>query len=93
MDENSSEVEKLKKNLSTAEDEMAATISPEASEVLEKLDPEEQRTIEMMSSYSGPLPPPEYLQGYVDAYPEAAERIFHWVEEQQSHRHLMEKSN
>lgn len=76
-------------------DEAVATLeSPEVEHIFEKLEPEEQEIIgTMVSSYSGPLPPPDYLQGYVEVYPEAAERIFQWVEENQSHRHQMEKDH
>lgn len=40
---------------------------------------------------SGPLPPPEILKGYAEVYPDASEKTFKWVEEQQSHRHHMEE--
>ena len=61
-------------------DEVAASIEdPEVEHIFEKLEPDEQELIGTMISYSGPLPPPNYLKGYVEVYPEAAERIFQWV--------------
>lgn len=43
------------------------------------------------TSYKGPIPPPDYLKGYKDVLPNAPERIFTMVEEQQKHRIAMEK--
>lgn len=37
--------------------------------------------------FSGPIPPPQVLQGYEDTLPGAAERILHMAEQEQSHRH------
>lgn len=37
--------------------------------------------------FSGPLPPPQVLQGYEDTLPGAAERILHMAEQEQKHRH------
>lgn len=37
--------------------------------------------------FSGPLPPPQALQGYEDTLPGAAERILHMAEKEQTHRH------
>jgi uncharacterized membrane protein len=42
-------------------------------------------------SWQGPLPPPEILQGYEDAFPGAAERIFKMAEDQGEHRRELEK--
>lgn len=64
---------------------------PEVEQILEKLEPEEKEIISTMISYSGPLPPPEYLRGYAEVYPEAPEKIFGWVDEQQAHRQTMDK--
>src|SRR5690606_21758571 len=73
-------------------DEQSATIeSPVVEGILKKLEPEEREILAM--SYSGPLPPPEYLKGYIEAYPEAAEKIFQYAEEEQKHRHYMEKES
>lgn len=76
------------------DDETAVTIAErdqEVDHILEKLDPEEQEIISTMISYSGPLPPPDYLKGYAEVYAEAPEKIFGWVEEQTKHRQLIEK--
>src|SRR5699024_9951498 len=35
----------------------------------------------------------EHLHGYAEVYPEAPEKIFRWVEEQQNHRHYMEEKH
>lgn len=43
------------------------------------------------SSWQGPLPPPEILQGYEAAFPGAAERILRMAEDQGAHRRDMEK--
>ena len=53
-----------------------------------------ERTEVMMAmsrSFSGPLPPPEYLAGYNDAVPGSGDRIFSMAESQQSHRQFIEK--
>ena len=41
--------------------------------------------------FSGPLPPPEVLTGYNDAFPGAAERIVAMAESQSQHRQTIEK--
>lgn len=43
------------------------------------------------SAFAGPLPPPETLSKYEDAFPGAAERIFQMAENQANHRRSMEK--
>jgi len=64
--------------------------SPEEVEhILKKLEPEEQKMISTF--FSGPLPPPDILKEYAEIYPDAPEKLFNWVEEQQIHRHQMEK--
>jgi len=40
--------------------------------------------------FSGPLPPPQVLQGYEDILPGAAERILQMAEQEQSHRHAFD---
>lgn len=76
-------------------DEISASVAEqsEVQHILEKLEPEEKQLISTMISYSGPLPPPEYLKGYAEVYPEAPLKIFGWVEEQQNHRHEMERNH
>ena len=41
--------------------------------------------------WQGPLPPPDLLKMYNDAFPNAAERIFHEVQRQTTHRIELEK--
>ncbi|WP_446786960.1 DUF2335 domain-containing protein [Macellibacteroides fermentans] len=63
------------------------------TEVLESL-PEDKRkvlvralyAIESSSSFRGPLPPPEILNGYESVLPGASERILKMAEKQQEHR-------
>lgn len=42
------------------------------------------------ATYSGPIPPPEILQGYEKVLPGAAERILSMAEKQAKHRQEME---
>lgn len=66
---------------------------PEYGQILDKLDPDEQEIISTMISYSGPLPPPGILKGYSEIYPEAADKIFGWAENEQDHRQSLEKEH
>lgn len=50
------------------------------------------RAITHAQSFSGPLPPPQILQRYNDAYPGLANRIVKMAEHEQSHRHGIESS-
>ena len=43
-------------------------------------------------SFSGPLPPPEILDKYGQIIPDGADRILRLVEQQQTHRQLLEKA-
>jgi uncharacterized membrane protein len=54
---------------------------------------EMRRFVELMrrGSYSGPLPPPEILEGYKAAYPDAPAIIFNELVEQGSHRRAIER--
>ena len=45
-----------------------------------------------MSQFSGPLPPPEILEYYNRIIPDGANRILKLVEQQQGHRHHLEKT-
>ena len=42
--------------------------------------------------WSGPYPPPQLLRGYEDVLPGSADRIIKMAEEQQRHRHHLEKT-
>jgi len=44
-----------------------------------------------LSGFSGPLPPPEYLERYDTILPGLADRIVRMAEEQSKHRQVMEK--
>jgi uncharacterized membrane protein len=86
-------------DLEDAQLESAATLleelAPELNdhsvdEVFKNLEPEQKKIISRMFSFSGPLPPPTILRGYAEFYPEAPEKIFSWVEEQQRHRQELE---
>jgi len=52
-----------------------------------------RRLVELMrrGSFSGPLPPPEILEGYKAAYPDAPEIIFRELQSQGVHRRDLEK--
>lgn len=45
------------------------------------------------SFFSGPLPPPDILEGYERVRPGAADILFTMLKEQQAHRHEMEKQD
>jgi uncharacterized membrane protein len=47
----------------------------------------------IQSSYRGPLPPPEHLEGYEKILPGAADRILSMAEKEQSHRHRWEREH
>ncbi len=49
-------------------------------------------TIITKTSFSGPLPPPEILQGYENVIPGSAERILKMAESQSTHRQQIEKT-
>jgi uncharacterized membrane protein len=51
-----------------------------------------RRLVELLrrSSFSGPLPPPEILEGYKQAYPQAPEIIFDELKQQGAHRRRIE---
>lgn len=75
-------------------EEASATVKEDKVEhILEKLEPEEQEVIMTAISYSAPIPPPDILKGYAEIYPDAPEKIFNWVDDQQRHRHEMEKEH
>lgn len=52
----------------------------------------EQRITAMSASFSGPLPPPNILEGYEKILPGAADRIITMAETQLNHRHDMEST-
>jgi uncharacterized membrane protein len=44
------------------------------------------------ASYSGPLPPAEQMRAYEEVLPGSADRLLTMAEEQQKHRHHLEKT-
>lgn len=46
---------------------------------------------QVVSEFSGPLPPPSIIKGYEDVLPGAAERILEMAEKQSEHRQFMER--
>lgn len=65
-------------------------------EVLDKLpENKEERKSFLLAmsesiSFNGPLPPPEYLHGYEQTLPGAADRVISMAEKEQAHRHKEE---
>jgi uncharacterized membrane protein len=47
--------------------------------------------LELRSSFSGPLPPPQILRGYNEIIPDGAERLLQMAEKEQAHRHRQEE--
>jgi len=44
------------------------------------------------SAFSGPIPPPEFLQKYNEILPGLADRLVRMAEKQEDHRHALERS-
>jgi uncharacterized membrane protein len=44
-------------------------------------------------SFIGPLPPPNYIEGYERALPGSADRIFKLAENEQHHRHALQRQD
>ena len=55
----------------------------------ENVTAEKSQTRQVLASYQGPLPPPDYLSAYNRAVPDAADRIIKMAECEQSHAHDM----
>lgn len=78
--------------------EMEETIPANVNDILKEL-PEEKRNailatmmaFEEERSFSGPLPPPDYLEAYEKTLPGAPERIMTMAEKQVDHRISLEK--
>lgn len=49
------------------------------------------RIVQIRESYSGPIPHPRIIKGYEDILPGSANRILSMAEQQQQHRHELEK--
>ena len=90
--------EELKSDNNLKELEQEDIIVPEEiTQIIDKLPKEEQHrivrtimAIERSSSFRGPLPPPDILEGYEKILPGASERILKMAEKQQDHRICME---
>lgn len=75
-------------------------LPPEIIEILENPDiPDDTKSlifsmyseVRITREFSGPLPPPEILQGYNNALPNGAERVIAMAEKQSNHRMELEK--
>ena len=70
----------------------AIPLTPEVSDALKNIDPEQRKILvhflreTKLSAFSGPIPPPEVLQGYETVQQGFAERILKMAEKQQDHR-------
>ncbi len=53
--------------------------------------PEEMRSVRALSSFSGPMPPPNLLRQYEDVCPGLADRMFKFVESRSEHQKEIEK--
>jgi uncharacterized membrane protein len=58
----------------------------------QRLDRNRNLRVTAAYSFSGPLPPPELLARYNDVVPNGAERIIKMAENQQTHRHDLERT-
>ncbi len=71
-------------------------IPDEMEEVIKTLPKEKQEVlvagIMQIQSFSGPIPPPEIMQGYESVLPGSANRILTMAENQSAHRMEMEQS-
>jgi len=55
--------------------------------------PQPGTTVELKhSEYSGQIPPPHLLRDFDDLIPGTAARIIQWAEDEQRHRHNLERS-
>ncbi len=74
-------VSKSKNEDTSAKSNDSISLSPELSDALNSVDPQHREVIvhyirqTSLSSYSGPLPPPEVLSGYENVKEGFAERI------------------
>lgn len=80
-------------------DELEAIIPEEVEELLEEMPEAQQKAVKAIllgvsyqRHWRGPLPPPEVLSKYNDAFPNGAERIFLEGQKQTDHRIAMEKT-
>jgi uncharacterized membrane protein len=78
---------------------MDAQLPPQLINVIRALPPQEQEVVKAMfiaisvkESFRGPLPPPDMLAKYNDAFPNGAQHIFNMAKDQSAHRMDLEKS-
>ncbi len=70
----------------------AINLSPELADALKNVDPDHRAVLihyfrqTHLSSFTGPIPPPEVLQGYENVKQGFADRILTMAEKQQDHR-------
>lgn len=90
-----------KEQTKKAEQEVAASLEqvaetdPEVGVIVDKLDPDEIKKVDSVikaEAYAGPIPHPDHLEKYAEIYEKAPEIIFSMAEQQQSHRHYMQKT-
>lgn len=74
--------------------EILRGLEAEAPNVLRKLNPTEKArlvgAVAIMTSYTGPIPPPELLAQFNEIIPNGADRIMTMAEKQQEHRFGLE---
>ncbi len=84
--------ERTRTNNSASVPMIPGTIPPELERILEKA-PAEVRTTVLMSMsqyYQGPLPPPNFIEGYNLHIPNGGDRLMTMVEKQVDHRIRLE---
>lgn len=82
-------------NRDTRLDELLGDVPDDVKPIIRDLKPKDAEIILTMIksssvSYSGPLPTPEYFQGYENVVPGSAERILRMAETQSEHRKRQE---
>lgn len=86
----------MENNTPQATAETKVQIPDEMEKVIKTLSKEKQAVlvagITQIQSFSGPIPPPEIMQGYENLLPGSANRILTMAENQSAHRIDMEKS-
>ena len=94
IDEESSDISKINPNK-----DINLKFPPKLIKVIESLPEKEREVVKAMfmaisikESFRGPIPPPEMLAKYNDAFPDGAQQIFNLTKEQSVHRMDLEKS-
>ena len=80
------------------DDDSLESVQPEIEDDSEKSSVKARRTTAELTvrriefEFSGPLPPPQFLKGYNDAFAGCAERVVAMAERQSVHRQQLEKT-